>query len=162
MFRKPVDREKLHRCVNKMILALHSLDRKEQQWLLYDIDRYKWSKWDGKKRTGSIMEKDEPDARKYIFDHIREISEEDRQRLLERITELNLVLDLNLVVCNKCGNILESTYGHDFKVCDCGSGVFVDGGREPGFGRMCLGTRGAKHFTTYEDAKRYQQSIQKV
>lgn len=160
MFRKPVDREKLNRCVNKLISQLHLLDRKRQQWLLYDIDRYNWSKWDGQRRTGGIMENDEPDPQKYISDYIREISEEDRQRLLERITELNLTLDLNLVVCNKCACILESTYGHDFKVCPCGSGVFVDGGKEPGFSRMCLGSHGAKHFTTYEEAKKYKESIE--
>jgi hypothetical protein len=158
MYRKPLDKEKLHRCVNKLVADLHLLDRNSQQWLLYNIDRHKWPKWDGTKRIP--LQNDESEPQKYVSNYVKDVCEEDRQRLLERITELNLVLDYNLVVCNRCATILESTYGHDFKVCPCGSGVFVDGGREPGFGRMCLGTDGAKHFTTYEEAKKYQEFIQ--
>lgn len=31
--------------------------------------------------------------------------------------------------CGKCGDIIESTYRHDFKRCSCGS-IFVDGGND--------------------------------
>ena len=33
----------------------------------------------------------------------------------------------NKVKCNKCGDIIESTYTHDFKWCSCHN-VAVDGG----------------------------------
>lgn len=33
----------------------------------------------------------------------------------------------NRIKCLKCGDIIESTHRHDFKVCSCGS-VAVDGG----------------------------------
>ena len=33
----------------------------------------------------------------------------------------------NKIKCVKCGDIIESTYKHDFKFCSCGS-VAVDGG----------------------------------
>ena len=40
----------------------------------------------------------------------------------------------NMVKCNDCGKIIESTYRHDFVVCDCwdneGGGVAVDGGKD--------------------------------
>ena len=35
----------------------------------------------------------------------------------------------NAIKCNKCGEIIESTHVHDFKVCSCGQ-VSVDGGHE--------------------------------
>jgi len=33
----------------------------------------------------------------------------------------------NRAKCRKCGDIIESTYRHDFKWCSCHS-IFVDGG----------------------------------
>ena len=36
-------------------------------------------------------------------------------------------LVINRIKCNKCGDVIESTYTHDFKWCKCHS-VFVDGG----------------------------------
>jgi hypothetical protein len=33
----------------------------------------------------------------------------------------------NKIRCRKCGDIIESTYTHDFKYCDCGA-VAIDGG----------------------------------
>ena len=33
----------------------------------------------------------------------------------------------NAIRCKKCGNVLESFFGHDFKWCSCGA-VAVDGG----------------------------------
>lgn len=35
----------------------------------------------------------------------------------------------NIVRCNKCGDMIESVYTHDFKCCSCGA-VCVDGGLE--------------------------------
>ena len=35
----------------------------------------------------------------------------------------------NCIKCLKCGDIIESTYTHDFKSCSCGA-VCVDGGKE--------------------------------
>ena len=34
---------------------------------------------------------------------------------------------VNKIKCKKCGNIIESTYTHDFKYCLCKS-IAVDGG----------------------------------
>ncbi len=36
---------------------------------------------------------------------------------------------VNKIKCNKCGDIIESTYRHDFKFCKCGA-VAVDGGHD--------------------------------
>ncbi len=36
---------------------------------------------------------------------------------------------VNKIKCNKCGEIIESEYRHDFKVCKCGA-VAVDGGKD--------------------------------
>lgn len=33
----------------------------------------------------------------------------------------------NAIKCNHCGDVIESTYRHDFKQCSCKT-VFVDGG----------------------------------
>ena len=35
----------------------------------------------------------------------------------------------NKIRCRKCGDIIESTYTHDFKYCECDS-VAVDGGHD--------------------------------
>ena len=35
----------------------------------------------------------------------------------------------NRIKCKKCGDIIESTYAHDFKLCSCGA-VGVDGGKD--------------------------------
>ena len=34
----------------------------------------------------------------------------------------------NKARCRKCGDTIESTFGHDFKWCSCGA-IFVDGGK---------------------------------
>ena len=36
---------------------------------------------------------------------------------------------VNKIKCKKCGDVIESTYRHDFKFCKCGA-VAVDGGHE--------------------------------
>ena len=33
------------------------------------------------------------------------------------------------IKCKKCGEIIESTYRHDFKMCKCGA-IFIDGGND--------------------------------
>lgn len=38
-------------------------------------------------------------------------------------------LKVNKLKCKKCGDAIESKYGHDFKYCKCGA-IFVDGGLE--------------------------------
>ena len=37
-------------------------------------------------------------------------------------------LKKNAIKCNLCGDIIESTHVHDFKMCSCGA-VSVDGGK---------------------------------
>lgn len=41
---------------------------------------------------------------------------------------MNIILR-NMIRCLSCGDIIESTHGHDYKVCRCGK-VAVDGGRD--------------------------------
>lgn len=36
---------------------------------------------------------------------------------------------INKIRCKKCGDVIESTYRHDFKFCKCGA-VAVDGGKD--------------------------------
>lgn len=36
---------------------------------------------------------------------------------------------INRIRCKKCGDVIESTYRHDFKDCKCGA-VAVDGGTD--------------------------------
>lgn len=36
---------------------------------------------------------------------------------------------VNKIRCKKCGDVIESTYRHDFKFCKCGA-VAVDGGMD--------------------------------
>lgn len=36
---------------------------------------------------------------------------------------------INRIRCKKCGDVIESTYRHDFKDCKCGA-VAVDGGMD--------------------------------
>lgn len=36
---------------------------------------------------------------------------------------------VNKIRCKKCGDIIESTHRHDFKICKCGA-VAVDGGHD--------------------------------
>ena len=35
----------------------------------------------------------------------------------------------NMIRCKKCGDVIESTYRHDFVACQCGA-VAVDGGHD--------------------------------
>ena len=36
---------------------------------------------------------------------------------------------VNKIMCNNCGDIIESTYIHDYKQCKCGK-CSIDGGHE--------------------------------
>lgn len=45
----------------------------------------------------------------------------------------------NAIKCNHCGEIIESTYRHDFKTCSCGR-ASVDGGHD--YLRRCFIERG--------------------
>lgn len=42
---------------------------------------------------------------------------------------MNKKILVNKIKCKKCGDVIESTYTHDYKQCSCGSCV-VDGGHE--------------------------------
>lgn len=42
---------------------------------------------------------------------------------------MNRKIVTNKIRCKKCGDIIESTYRHDFKDCKCGA-VSVDGGKD--------------------------------
>lgn len=44
----------------------------------------------------------------------------------------------NAVRCNCCGEVIESTYRHDYKTCSCGR-VSVDGGHD--YLRRCYASR---------------------
>ena len=39
------------------------------------------------------------------------------------------MIKVNKIKCNKCGDVIESTYRHDFKWCKCGESA-VDGGKD--------------------------------
>lgn len=53
----------------------------------------------------------------------------------------------NAIKCKKCGDIIESTYCHDFVTCSCGA-VSVDGGKE------YLSRTG--NFDDWEDLSEYE------
>jgi len=40
-----------------------------------------------------------------------------------------MVIIRNVIQCKKCGDIIESTYRHDYKTCSCGS-CSIDGGHD--------------------------------
>ena len=42
---------------------------------------------------------------------------------------MNRKIVTNKIECKRCGDIIESTYRHDFKDCKCGA-VAVDGGKD--------------------------------
>lgn len=127
-----LDEEKLSRCVDTIASNLRFLSYNKQQWLLYDIKRFNWPEWNGSVWTSlpdaikSPSVEEIETALTYMCEHMEHITANDQQKLLFRIANLQIKLNDNLVVCKKCGTILESTFGHDFQTCPCGSGVFVD------------------------------------
>lgn len=49
--------------------------------------------------------------------------------MVERKNEHKIRITRNAVRCTHCGEVIESTYCHDFKTCRCGR-VSVDGGHD--------------------------------
>lgn len=47
----------------------------------------------------------------------------------ERGVGMNRKIVTNKTECKRCGDIIESTYRHDFRTCKCGA-VYVDGGKD--------------------------------
>lgn len=58
-------------------------------------------------------------------------------------------IKVNRIRCNKCGDIIESEYTHDFKFCKCNS-VAVDGGKS--YLRRCGNREDYEDLSEYEDA----------
>lgn len=54
----------------------------------------------------------------------------------------------NKIQCKKCGDVIESTYRHDFKFCKCGT-VAVDGGKD--YLRRCGNREDWKELSEYTD-----------
>lgn len=94
-----------------------------------------------------------------VHNNLNSLDYNQRQWLLYSIDRMGETLNRNIVVCGSCNELLESKYGHDFVKCKCGT--FVDGGREPGFGRYSLGHPDTQHFKTYKEALAYQESRKK-
>lgn len=53
----------------------------------------------------------------------------------------------NKIRCKKCGDVIESTYTHDFKWCSCHS-VAVDGGRS--YLKRCGDLNNIEELSDYE------------
>ena len=65
----------------------------------------------------------------------------------------------NKIQCNRCGDIIESLSGHDFKYCSCGA-VAVDGGRNA-YGMRRIGNPGdwadLSEITSEEDENWFEK-----
>ena len=59
---------------------------------------------------------------------------------------MNKKILVNKIKCKKCGDVIESTYTHDYKRCSCGN-CAVDGGHE--YLRRCF--NGNTPEECYED-----------
>lgn len=55
---------------------------------------------------------------------------------------------INRIRCKKCGDVIESTYRHDFKDCKCGA-VAVDGGTD--YLRRCGKCEDWEDMSVWED-----------
>ena len=55
---------------------------------------------------------------------------------------------INKIKCKKCGDIIESTHRHDFKICKCGA-VAVDGGHD--YLRRCGDLDGYENLSVTEE-----------
>lgn len=62
----------------------------------------------------------------------------------------------NAAKCNYCGDVIESTYRHDYKTCRCGR-VSVDGGHD--YLRRCYASRDA--FTEMSVTEPVEETDQK-
>lgn len=56
----------------------------------------------------------------------------------------------NKIRCNICGDVIESTYRHDFKFCKCGA-VSVDGGKD--YLRRCGELKDITELSEYEEER---------
>jgi hypothetical protein len=83
-----------------------------------------------------------------VTEHIDKLSGKQQQWLLWILDQKRIRLRDNVILCLECKDVLESTYGHDFRQCTCKKS-FVDGGREPGFARW---SGPAKHFDNLKSA----------
>lgn len=59
----------------------------------------------------------------------------------------------NAIQCKKCGDIIESTYTHDYKRCGCGT-CAVDGGKS--YLRRCFNANTPEE--AYIDLSEYEES----
>ena len=57
---------------------------------------------------------------------------------------------INKAKCGLCGDIIESTYRHDFKECKCGE-IFVDGGTD--YFRRGWKTAEENHIEIFEECE---------
>ena len=57
---------------------------------------------------------------------------------------------INRIRCKKCGDVIESTYRHDFKDCKCGA-VAVDGGMD--YLRRCGNREDWEDMSEWEDVE---------
>lgn len=60
-------------------------------------------------------------------------------------------IKVNKIRCKRCGDIIESKTGHDFKFCKCGA-VAVDGGKE--YLRRCF----INTNDDYEELSEYEKT----
>lgn len=47
----------------------------------------------------------------------------------EGLENMDRRIKVNKAQCRNCGAVLESTYTHDYKTCECPSSIMVDGGK---------------------------------
>lgn len=103
---------------------------------------------------------DAKEALKIVEKNIHLYSKQEISPLLELLDRKGIDLGKNIVVCVACLELLESNFGHDFKTCNCPNKTFVDGGREPGNGRM--GGRNmslVRHFSSTTTALKYVEYL---
>ena len=62
-------------------------------------------------------------------------------------------LKRNIIKCNHCGDVIESTHVHDFKTCSCAT-VSVDGGRQ--YARRCF----KNSPTDFEDLSEWEEDTE--
>ena len=63
-------------------------------------------------------------------------------------------LKRNAIKCNHCGDIIESIYVHDFKICSCGA-VSVDGGKQY---RRCSFTHSPEDFEDLVEWEEWEET----
>ena len=61
------------------------------------------------------------------------------------------VIKRNVIKCNHCGDVIESTHTHDFKWCSCGT-VAVDGGKS--YCKRCF----KNHPDDFEDLSEWEDA----